>query len=224
MIELQSREAADVLRWKGEGHLRVYDADKLAFAAQKARLSVVDGKIHVDTRNPLTKHRITRQLQRAGHKGIWVPEQELLRLGLKPDFEMDGGTNLLMTAGVTRLWNLLTNQGATQALDATHTRVGVSDNGGALTLAAGNTDLGGTTNKYFNMVDAASTVSTNTNKWTSTVATGNGNFAWQDWGVDVGNTASGATVAALLFNRVVANLGTKTSAAAWAFSVTLSIA
>jgi hypothetical protein len=224
MIELQTRESGDLLQWKGEGTLRVYDADKLAFAARKARASVVDGKVHVDSHNPVTKARVAKQLRQAGHKGLWVPEAELLRLGLKPDDEFYAGHNLLMTAGVTRLWNLVSNQGGTQALDATHTRVGVSDNGGSLTLAAGNTDLGGTTNKYFNMVDAASTVSTNTNKWTSTFATGNGNFAWQDWGVDVGNTSGGATVAALLFNRVVVNLGTKTSAAAWAFSVTLSIA
>lgn len=224
MIELQTREAVEPVRWKGEGLIRVYDADKLAFAARKARMSVVDGKVHVDSANPLTKLRVSRHLRSAGYKGVWVPEAELARLGLKADDEFYAGSNLLMTAGVTRIWNLVTNQGATQALDATHTRVGVSDNAGALTLAAGNTDLGGTTNKFFNMVDAAATVSTNTNKWTSTFATGNGNYAWQDWGVDAGNTANGATVAALLLNRVVANLGTKTVAAAWAFSVTLSLA
>ena len=64
----------------------------------------------------------------------------------------------------------------------------------------------------------------------STFGTGVGNFAWNEWGLD-GGTASGTTVTADtnttpgLFNHRIpgSSLGTKTSAASWVFTVTVTI-
>jgi len=62
----------------------------------------------------------------------------------------------------------------------------------------------------------------------ATFGTGVGNYHWQEWGVD-GGTASGTTVTSEgnttpgLINHKVTDLGTKTSAASWVFTVTITI-
>lgn len=199
----------DAARGVGRGLVEKFDADDIRAYARKGRLG---------------RYAAFGRLRSTGRDGIWVPRDVLVSAGIKPFETVDAGANLWTTVGWTRLFNLLTNQGATQAFDATHTRVGVGN--GTTAAAVGDTDLSaaaGSTNRYFNLVDAASTVSTNTNKWTSTFATGNGNFAWNEWGIDQG-TAGGTTVTAPFFNHAVpaGGLGTKTSAASWAFTVTLS--
>lgn len=199
-------------RGHGRGVVECFDVDDIRAYARRGRLG------------PFARGGVLRSFEHLGHHGIWVPRDELVAAGIEPFDVIDAGENLWTTAGWTRLFNLLTNQGATQAYDATHTRVGVGD--GTTAAAVGDTDLAavaGATHRYFNPVDAASTVATNTNKWTSTFASGNGNFAWNEWGVDQG-TAGGTTVVAPLFNRSVPAGGivTKTAAAAMAFTVTLS--
>lgn len=156
--------------------------------------------------------------------GLYVPRHEIVAAGIRPYEVAETVGNLLCTAGVTRLWNLFTNQGATQAFDATHTRVGTGNTGNAAgTEAAGDTDLAGAS-KYFQLVGGAGTVSTNSLSFTATFPTGQGNYAWNEWGVDNG-TASSATVTAPLLNHKIVSggLGTKTSSASWAFTVTLSL-
>lgn len=52
----------------------------------------------------------------------------------------------------------------------------------------------------------------------STFATGNANFAWQEWGTF--NASSAGT----MLTRKVESLGTKTSAQTWALTVTVTLA
>lgn len=52
----------------------------------------------------------------------------------------------------------------------------------------------------------------------STFATGNANFAWQEWGTF--NASSSGT----MLTRKVESLGTKTSAQTWALTVTVTLA
>jgi hypothetical protein len=62
----------------------------------------------------------------------------------------------------------------------------------------------------------------------ATFGTSVGNFHWQEWGID-GGTANGTTVTADgnttpgLVNHKITDLGTKTSAASWVFTVTITI-
>ena len=166
--------------------------------------------------------------------GVWVPAQQLelaakvLRdRALLPDEELDGGHNLFVTVGITRLWaNFNAVPAATAVYDATHCRIGTGDTNTA--AAIGNTDLAAAVaaaNRYFQILDSTPSASTNQTSRTATFATGNGNYTagWQEWCIDNG-TASGATAATSpILNRAVVNLGTKTSAAQWAFTVTHSI-
>jgi len=132
--------------------------------------------------------------------------------------------NLITTNGWTRLSNLLTNQGATQALDATHTRIGVGNSNTAETYA--DTDLGavaGSANRWFQLVSGAGSLGTRTLAFSATFGTADGNFAWNEFGIDVGNTASGNTVAALLFNHKAGIAqGTKASGQTWTATATIT--
>lgn len=157
--------------------------------------------------------------------GLLAPVGELFRkLRVTPYLTTEVVGNLVTTAGWTRTSNLLTNQGATQAMDATHTRIGAGD--GAGTAAAGDTDLSasaGSTHRWFQLVSGAGTVSTNTLAFSATFGTADGNFAWNEFGIDVGATASGNTVAALLWNHKTSIAqGTKASGQTWTATATIT--
>lgn len=127
--------------------------------------------------------------------------------------------NLITNAGWTRLMNLLTNQGATQALDATHARIGVGISNTA--EAYTDTDLLGAS-KYFQLVSGAATLGTRTFSYSATFASGDANFAWNEFGLDFG-TASGATVTAPLFNRKAGIAqGTKIAGQVWTATATVA--
>lgn len=146
---------------------------------------------------------------------------------LEPYEVVDAGSNLLCNAGINRLQSLLIGAGG-QVFDNAHSAIGVGDGGGsAPTVAATDTDLVAAVaaaNRYFQMCDATyPSQALQVITWQSTFASGNANFAWNEWGIDQ-HTASGATasVAPLLNHKGVA-LGTKTNASAWGFKVTVTI-
>jgi hypothetical protein len=132
----------------------------------------------------------------------------------------EGKDNLLVTNGATLMWQAIT--GATPTFfNNANARIGVGDgNGSVPTPAIGDTDLTAPTNKLRQAMDATfPTISTNTVTFQSTFASGSANYVWNEWGLF--NAASGAT--SMLNHRGV-NIGTKTSAGPWVFSVTLSLA
>jgi hypothetical protein len=142
------------------------------------------------------------------------------------DGTADSEKNLLTTAGITRMLTLLIAGGG-QGLTNTATRLGTGN--GAGTAAAGDTDLSaaaGSANRWFQVMDATyPSVATNVLTARATWATGDGNYTWNEWGLDVGTptVTSGNTVAALLFNhKTSAALGTK-STGSWVLTVTVTI-
>jgi hypothetical protein len=192
----------DHLQWVAQAKIEKFDADDIKAYARRGKFATVV----------------------SDDNGFYVPRDEIVAAGIKPYEVVENVGNLLCTAGVTRIWNLFTNQGATQAFDATHTRVGTGNTANAAgSEAAGDTDLAGAS-KYFQLVGGAGTVTTNSLAYTATFPTGQGNYAWNEWGIDNG-TASSATVTAPLLNHKIVSggLGTKTSSASWAFTVTLSL-
>ena len=95
-------------------------------------------------------------------------------------------------------------------------RIGVGDSSAA--FAASQTDLQASTNKLRKAMEAAyPTRAGNALTFRSIFGTSEGNFAWGEWGVF--NAASGGT----MLNRLVASLGTKTSAQSWQFTVTVTV-
>lgn len=134
--------------------------------------------------------------------------------------------NLITNNGWTRLMSLLTNQGATQALDATHVRIGVGNGATAETYT--DSDLAaaaGSANRWFQPVTGAGTLGTRTLSFQASFGSSDGNFAWNEFGIDVtsGTAAAGNTVGALLFNRKAGIAqGTKASGQVWTATATLT--
>lgn len=127
--------------------------------------------------------------------------------------------NLVTTAGWTRITSLIIGAGG-QAASNTAARIGVGN--GAGTAAAGDTDLSaaaGAANRYFQPMDATfPSNATNTLTFQSTFAGANGNFAWNEFGIDIGapTVSGGTTVNAVLLNHKTSIAqGTKTSGQSW---------
>ncbi len=161
----------------------------------------------------------------ARESGLDVPDGDTLLARVAPYETVEVAGNLLTTAGLQRLTNLLIGAGGT-ALTNTTARLGVGNS--ATAAAVGQTDLqaaAGAANRYFMPMDATYPTAVNgvvTLK--STFATGDGNFVWAEWGSDIGTATvtAGATVNATLLNRAVQALGTKASGA-WVITATITI-
>lgn len=158
-------------------------------------------------------------------------EDEILAAGVEPSEIIEREGNLLMYGGASCLWQCLIGNGTATAgqsltyFNNAQAAIGVGDSSTA--AAATQTDVQASTNKLRKAMDA--TYPTHTDATTSgaasivfksTFGTSDANFAWQEW--IVANSATAATGRAL--NRKVESLGTKTSAASWAFTVTLTLA
>jgi hypothetical protein len=164
------------------------------------------------------------QTARAAEAGIVKPTPEdFERLGIAPYDVSVVENNLLTTAGITRLVALL-NLGTGNVLSSTTARVGLGN--GAGTAAIGDTDLSaaaGSTNRWFQTC----TVTTPSNVVTAvaTFGTADGNFAWNEWGIDIGTATvtSGNTVNAVLFNHKTSIAqGTKASGQTWTATATVT--
>lgn len=148
-------------------------------------------------------------------------------LGIQPDEVVESEGNLLTTAGLTRLTALLIASGSPQALTNTSARLGVGN--GSTSATVSDTDLAaasGSSNRWFQIMDATyPQVSAGVLTVKSTFAASDGNFAWNEWCIDIGTptVTSTATVNATMFNRKVASLGTKANPAVWALTATVTI-
>jgi hypothetical protein len=149
-------------------------------------------------------------------------------LNLTPEdgiFEAEG--NALTTAGLTRITSLINGAGG-QALTNTATRIGVGNSTTA--FAVGQTDLqasAGASNRFFMTMDATyPSTSAGVITARATFGTGDANFAWEEWCLDIGTptVSSGTTVNATMLNRrVPGSMGTKASGASWVFTVTVTL-
>ena len=183
------------IRWAPKAHVDKYDDDQTAWVAAKS--------------------------------GVLVPQHaDFLAAGVKPFDTADDEGNLLTTVGLNRITSLIIGAGG-QALTNTAARLGVGN--GAGSAAVGDTDLGaaaGSSNRWFQVMDATYPQQSNgVITFKATWATGDGNFAWNEWGVDVGTptVTSGATVNSPLVNhKTSAALGTKASGS-WVLTVTITL-
>lgn len=136
--------------------------------------------------------------------------------------------NALMIGGASAMWERLVNGSTTVSVfSATNARIGVGDS----TTAVTNTqiDLQAATNKFRKLCssvthsDTTGTAGSATTDFVATFATGEANFAWNEWGVFNGTATDGSAAGGRMLNRKVESLGTKTSAATWQLTVTLGL-
>lgn len=140
---------------------------------------------------------------------------------------VQGVGNLLMNVGADVIWERLitrnpsTAAGALLSAFSTLSRIGVSTSNTA--AAASQTGLQGSTKWYSSMAASypAHTTGTSTAARTcsfrSVFTTSQANIAWNEWAIFNG-TATGR-----MLNRKVQSLGTKTSAAQWTFTASLTL-
>jgi hypothetical protein len=123
----------------------------------------------------------------------------------------------LVNAGRDFIAAAIINSGSPVFFTNANARLGVGDsttNATPLTY----TDLQAATNKMRKAMDATfPTIATNVLTFQSTFATTDANWAWQEWGIF--NAAS----AGVMLSRKVESLGTKTSAATWQLTATLTL-
>ncbi len=149
---------------------------------------------------------------------------ELRKQGIKPISTLVSH-NAVVNNGLTDIGTGLTTAGLATPYNNANAKIGVGDTATATTLA--DVDLkaaANVANRYTMAMDATfPTVALGVYTFRATWATGNGNFAWQEWVVS--NAAgTGATALTRILNRAVASLGTKTSAQSWQFTATITLA
>jgi hypothetical protein len=144
--------------------------------------------------------------------------------GVSPYLETVVENNLLTTAGIGRLVTLAT-AGTGNLISSTTARVGVGN--GVGTAAIGDTDLSasaGSANRWFQTCTV--TTPSNVLTFAATFASADGNFAWNEFGIDIGTAtvSSGNTVNAVLLNHKTSIAqGTKASGQSWATTATITI-
>jgi hypothetical protein len=156
--------------------------------------------------------------------GLLEPSADVFdALGLAPYDVSHVNGNLLTTAGIGRLVTLA-NAGTGNLISSTTARVGAGD--GAGTAAIGDTDLSasaGSTHRWF---QTCTVTTPNVLTFAAVFATADGNFAWNEFGIDIGTATvtSGNTVNAVLLNHKTSIAqGTKASGQTWSATATITI-
>ena len=122
----------------------------------------------------------------------------------------------LTNAGRNIITQYIVNSGSPTSFANANAYLGVGDSSTA--FAAAQTDLQASSNKYRQAMESSyPTIATNVLTFRSLFATGNGNFAWAEWGVF--NASSSGT----MLSRKVESLGTKTSAQSWQLDAAITI-
>jgi hypothetical protein len=147
-----------------------------------------------------------------------VPLETMLSLVMKEELigieEWDD--NVALNTGITELLNIITGNGSPIKWDHADSSLGVGDS--ATGEGAGDTNLKASSNKKYNAMDTNyPTVSNQTATWQSTFATGDANYAWQEYVIC--NKTDGTGVC---LNRKTASKGTKASGETWTLQVTIT--
>lgn len=153
-------------------------------------------------------------------------------LSVAPYETIEREGNLLMYGGASVLWECLVGNGTTSSgqsltyFNNANAAIGVGN--GTTATAATQNDLqasSGTANQIRKGMDStypqhtdSTSASAGTVTFRSTYGTADANFHWYEWGVF--NGTSGGR----MLNRKQEDLGSKTSASTWTFSVSLSLA
>lgn len=122
----------------------------------------------------------------------------------------------LTNAGRNFIAAAIMNSGPPTFFTNANSYIGVGDSNTA--YGASQTDLQASSNKYRQAMEATyPQLATNVLTFRSLFATGNANFAWEEWAVF--NAGSSGT----MLNRKVETLGTKANTQSWQMTVDITI-
>jgi hypothetical protein len=125
--------------------------------------------------------------------------------------------NVLLNEGIQAMLNLLTGISAPTQFSNAAAYIGVGDS--STGESASHTGLQAATNKTYKAMDASYPQRSNqTVTWRSTFASGDANYAWNEFTV-----ANGNSDAATNLNRKVSAQGTKTTGQTWVVDIAITI-
>jgi len=207
----------DSFKWSVVGRVDKFTAEQ---EAEAILIGLDDGRLSVET-------------DEFGIPRIEGPLGQIMLERFTPYETVHTEGNTLTRLGRKRLIDRFVETASNVGIKSTTGRIGTGNS--ATAAVDTDTDLGasaGSSNRQFQMLDSSPTVGSGASSGVvtcvSTFGTGVGNYAWQEWGID-GGTASGTTVTSDtnttpgLVNHKITSLGTKTSAASWVFTVTITI-
>lgn len=156
---------------------------------------------------------------------------DFVAAGVEPDDIAVAEGNLLTTAGLNRITNLIIGGGA-QAFNNSRAVVGVGATATAATV--GDTALAGngnSTTAWYQAADASNPSQANgVITCNATFASADANFAWNEWcwgvataAVTASATFNTASTTGIMLNRKVQSLGTKVSGAVWTLQSTVTL-
>lgn len=119
--------------------------------------------------------------------------------------------NLLLNAGITEIWNLVTAAGGT-AFSNANARIGVGN--GITAAGATQTGLVGASTAFKAMNTGFPSITGQTVQFEAEFGTADANFAWEEWVVDNGLTT---------LNRKVTSFGTKPNTEVWTLTVDITL-
>jgi hypothetical protein len=231
------RDCAEHIHWHPYSTIAKFSVDQTAWAQARLDKAIGWRRLPVLNRVPLggDNKATLRRHQATGlvHDlhGDWL--RELFPGGPEDGYAYDDG-NLLVNGGLTQIINFLTGGAAATTMTNAQTVVGVGTGSTAATTADTTLTNDNTANAYYQGAD--STYPNITGPATinnqCTFASGNANFAWNEWCWATGTTisagthlASGSvftTLRSMINHKVPASsLGTKASGASWVFSSTV---
>lgn len=146
------------------------------------------------------------------------------KLGARPE-STQFSENAVVNNGLTDINNGWITSGLATPYTNANMKIGVGDTTGATVLS--DVDLhaaANAANRWTQAVDATyPTVALGVVTSRATFATGNANFHWFEWVISNGSLV-GATALTRILNRAATDLLTKTSAQAWQFTPTITLA
>lgn len=169
----------------------------------------------------------------AAKTGIAEPSGRVLRdlCGNPEDGTAEAHGNLLVTVGLSLITNLMIGGTTAGSIKNAQAICGVGATATAATVA--DTALGADGGSaYYQQADATYPSRSNgVITMVSTFASGNGNFAWQEWcwaSCTSGSITGGATLASVatgvvMWNHKIQSLGTKGSGSSWVFTTTVTL-
>jgi hypothetical protein len=194
-------DESDGIKWRAYARADKYSADQTAFAVRESGLAEPDGAV-------------LRAL-----------------CGDPEDGYVEAHGNLLVTVGLSLITNLLIGGTTAGSIKNAQAICGTGATATAATVA--DTALGADGGSaYYQQADATYPSRSNgVMTMVSTFASGNGNFAWQEWcwaSCTSGSITGGATLASVatgvvMWNHKVQSLGTKASGASWVFTTTITL-
>lgn len=247
MSDTLVRECSDAFKWHPVVTIEKYSTDQTAWAERKlaearswGRFPLLimprgNGKTLLSTK--VRERDVLGQVHRV-HRLHGDYLRELFPGGPEDGITCDEG-NILVNAGLTVIINLLiatAQSNSIRALTNAQTVVGVGNSTTAATTADTHLGADGTANAYYQQSDATypslTTPATINNQ--CTFASGNANFAWNEWcwATGTGTITAGTTLSSIfatsgastnMWNHKVpaSSLGTKASGASWVFSTTV---